>query len=313
VIVVCGEALVDLTPADCPGERAFTARPGGSPANVAVGLGRLEVPVAFLGRLSTDSFGHLLRDHLTSNGVDPTFLREGPEPTTLAVVQLEGEGEPGFRFYSEGTASRLLLPRDLPEVFPAEVLALHFASISLVEEPGATTLERCMERERPQRVITIDPNVRPAVIDDHAAYLQRLSRWLALVDIVKVSRADLAWLHPGEPASEIAKRWLRMGPRLVVITRAEEGSVAFAPDLLVECPAPPVDIVDTVGAGDAFMSGLLAALHDNSLLQRDRLAHLTSSDLATCLGRAALTAALTCARAGAQPPTRAEVDAAEQR
>jgi fructokinase len=308
MIVVCGEALVDLTPATCDGEPAFVARPGGSPCNVAVTLGRLKVPVAYLGRLSTDAFGRMLREHLAASGVDDRLLREGPEPSALALVEVAAGSEPEFRFYGEGTADRMLRRRDLPATFPDEVRALHFGSISLVREPGATTLERCMRREQPGRLIALDPNVRPAAMGDRTTYLRRLDAWLALADVVKVSRTDLAWLHPGEPATRVAERWLGRGPKLVVVTCAAEGSAAYAGGVVVERPAPAVEVVDTVGAGDAFMGGLLAALHRRSLLDRDRLGRLTAREIADCLGYAGRTAALTCARAGAQPPSRAEVE-----
>ncbi|HEY4025100.1 MAG TPA: carbohydrate kinase [Candidatus Dormibacteraeota bacterium] len=308
MVVVCGEALVDLTPAICDGEPAFVARPGGSPCNVAVTLGRLEVPVAYMGRLSSDGFGRMLRDHLTGSGVDGRFLREGPEPSTLALVEVGPGGEPDFRFYGDRTADRMLRRRDLPSVLPAEVRALHFGSIALVREPGATTLERCMRRERPGRLITLDPNVRPGVMGDRSRYLRRLDGWLALADVVKVSRTDLAWLHPGEAPAQVAERWLARGPNLVVVTLAAGGSAAYTASEVVERPAPAVEVVDTVGAGDAFMGGLLAALHRRSLLDRDRLGRLTHQEVADCLGYAGRTAALTCARPGAQPPSRAEVE-----
>jgi fructokinase len=309
LILVCGEALVDLTPATCDGEPGFVARPGGSPCNVAVTLGRLEVPVAYLGPLSTDAFGRMLREHLAASGVDLGLLREGPEPSALALVDVAGAGaEPEFRFYGDGTADRMLRRRDLPASLPAGVRALHFGSISLVREPGATTLERCMRREQPGRLIALDPNVRPSVMGDRSGYLRRLDGWLALADVVKVSRTDLAWLHPGEPPARVAERWLARGPGLVVLTCAADGSTAYAAGVAVELPAPAVDVVDTVGAGDAFMGGLLAALHRRSLLDRDRLGRLTAGEVADCLAYAGRTAALTCARAGAQPPTRAEVE-----
>ncbi len=311
MIVVCGEALVDFTPARGEAGEAYLPHPGGSPYNVAVALGRLEIPVAFLGRLSTDAFGRLLRRHLEANGVDLRYLREGPEPSTLAFVHLAG-AEPEFSFYGEGTADRQLRPEDLPAAFPPDALALHGGSISLALEPIASTLDRLMRRERGTRAISFDPNIRPGLIRDRESYCRRLEEWVASADLVKVSRTDLSWLYPRDPRDRAAARWREMGPALVVVTLGERGAQGFGPPGAVRVPGIPVRVADTVGAGDAFTAGLLAWLSRHGRLTRHELARLPEADLTRALHYANRVAALTCTRPGADPPRRREVESDEE-
>jgi fructokinase len=174
MILVAGEALIDMTPARCGESIGYLPHPGGSPYNVAVGIGRLEVPVAFLGRLSTDAFGRLLRGHLEASRVSLRYLVDAEEATTLAFVHT-GEGEPEYSFYSERTADRMLLPEHLPAI-PVGA-ALHFRSISLVLEPGASTLEGLMRRESRRRLLSLDPNVRPSLITEAASRHWTRNSW----------------------------------------------------------------------------------------------------------------------------------------
>lgn len=308
MIVVSGEALVDLTGSRFDHVDAYVPKLGGGPYNIAIGLGRLGVPVAYLGRISRDFFGQQLRARLLASGVNPLYVREGPELTTLAFVHQEPDREPEYAFYANGTADRQLLPTDLPEAFPREVAVIHFGSLSLVLEPAASTLEALMAREHGRQLISLDPNVRPNVIGDRDAYVKRLEAWLPSVDLVKVSRADLAWLYPGEPLEPVARRWLSYGPALVVVTRGPDGSTAFTAAGARQVDGVPVNVVDTIGAGDAFMSGLLARLYELGLLDRRRLESLPE-ELADVLQYATRVSALTCTRAGAEPPTKSELAA----
>ncbi len=313
MIVVCGEALIDFTPASFGDTQAYVPRPGGSPYNVAIGLGRLETPVAFLGRLSTDAFGRMLGSHLVENGVNGRFLRTGDEPTTLAFVHLREGHEPEFSFYGEGAADRSLLPQDLPASFDDEVRAIHFGSYSLAVEPIGSTLAQLARREHGRRVISLDPNVRPSLIPDRQAYMSRLEELVSLASLVKASKADLEWLYPNESDIEkIAERWLELGLALVVVTLGDEGAAAYTRSHRATFKAVPVQVVDTVGAGDAFMSGLLASLHAG-LLDNERLTRLRRTDLIRTLRYANIVAALTCARAGADTPTLEEVESRERR
>jgi fructokinase len=308
MIVVCGEALIDLVPVARGEEPTYVARAGGSSFNVAMGLGRLGAPVGFLGRLSTDPFGQMLRRRLLADGVDCRFVGEGDEPSTLAIVHLEAGAEPVYAFHGEGTADRLVRVEDLPAELPPQVTALHFGSISMVREPGASAFEALMRRERGRRVLTLDPNVRPSLVGERSAYVARLESWVALADLVKVSQADLAWLYPATSPDAAAAAWLARGPGLVVVTRGHDGAFALAAGGRVEVAGTRVRVSDTVGAGDAFTSGLLAWLHEAGRLDTARLGETPPDALLEALGFANRAAAITCTRAGAQPPTRAEMD-----
>jgi fructokinase len=310
MILVAGEALIDLVPVPGAAEPTFVARAGGSPFNVAIGLGRLGLPAGFLGRLSRDPFGRLLRHRLEEAGVDVRLVVDGDEPSALAVVDLVAGAEPAYTFHGEGTADRLLRVADLPAALPDAVSALHVGSISLVREPGASAYETLMRREHGRRVISLDPNVRPGLVGPRPAYVTRLEGWLALADVVKVSSADLAWLYPGRPHDDVARAWRARGPAIVVVTCGSDGAAAYGPAGRVEVPGTRVAVADTVGAGDAFTAGLLAALADAGRLDVRTIAGTDGAELRDALAFANAAAAVTCTRRGADPPTRAEVAAA---
>jgi fructokinase len=305
VIVVCGEALMDLV------AEGDVLRPlvGGGPFNTAVALGRLGVPVAFLGRLSTDRFGDRLATRLAESGVDARLLLRGDEPTPLAVVQVSPEGEADYRFYLEGTADRAITSAMLPAL-PAEAAALHLGTMSLATEPAASAFAALALREARRRLVVIDPNVRPAVVTDRPTYLARLERLLRRAHVVRLSEADAAWLFPGRPLDEVIAALLGLGVRLVAVTRGPGPAMAATPRLTVEVTPPPVEIIDTVGAGDAFNAGLLAGLWERGRMSAEGVGRLGRDDLTAAMGLGVTAAALTCARAGAASPSRAEVDAA---
>jgi len=306
MIVCCGEALVDMVPARCEGGSGYLTKPGGSPYNVAVGLGRLEIPVGFLGSISVDFFGDLLVRHLRENGVDLRYVVRAPSPTALAFVHLAAGKEPVFQFYGTGTADVMLALDDLPVTFPPEVVGLHFGSISLLRPPASEVYEHLMRREHRKRVISLDPNVRPAFIPDRAAFRVRLEDWICRVDLVRASRADVAWVYPGEPIEEVARRWVAAGAGLVVVTLGEEGAFGCTVASTVRLPAHPVQVVDTVGAGDAFTAALLAWLVRTGWF--DRIGKIPEGALAEALHYAARAAAVTCTRQGADPPYRWELE-----
>jgi fructokinase len=305
-IVVAGDALVDMTPTTTVrGHLAYEPHPGGSCLNIAVGLARLDVPTAFLARLSTDAFGDLLRGHLAASGVQPTYLVETDDLTTLAAVHLR-DGQATYSFHAQGAADRGLLPEQLMTLPPGA--ALHLGSISLVLEPVATTLEGLLLRESGHRVVSLDPNVRPGLIPDRERYLHRFEGWVPLADVLKLSEEDLAWLYPDRPQDEVVAGWHDAGVSLVVVTRGEKGAAASTSLASADAAAPAVTVVDTVGAGDAFMSGALAHLYERSLLNRDALQSLDAKGLAEMLQAACLVAAATCTRAGAEPPRRRDLE-----
>jgi fructokinase len=305
-VVVAGDALIDMTPiTTVRGTLAYEPHPGGSCLNVAVGLGRLGVPTAFLARLSTDAFGQMLRAHLADSGVQPTYFVDTDDLTTLAAVHLRG-GQATYSFHAQRAADRGLLPEHLMSL-PAGA-ALHLGSIALVLEPMASTMEWLMRREAGSRVVSLDPNVRPGLIPDRVAYLDRFEGWLRLVDIMKVSDEDLAWLYPRLSQDDVVAAWHAAGIPLVLITHGEHGASASTPSASARAKAPAVAVVDTVGAGDAFSSGVLVHLHERRLLTREALRSLDTATLSELLEAACLVAAHTCTRAGAEPPRRRDLE-----
>jgi fructokinase len=301
-VVVAGDALIDLTPTTTVrGHLAYVPHPGGSCLNIAVGLRRLGVPTAFLARLSSDAFGQMLRNHLVASDVQPGYFVDTDDLTTLAAVHLR-DGQATYSFHAVGAADRGLLPEHLRPL-PAGS-ALHLGSIALMLEPVASTLERLLRQEAGHRAVSLDPNVRPSLIQNREAYLHRFEGWVQLVDIVKLSAEDLSWLYPDRSEKKVVAEWHTAGIPLVIVTHGEDGASASTPWAAARVPAPSVAVVDTVGAGDAFMSGALAHLHQRRLLARDALRSLDAAGLTDLLETACLVAADTCTRAGAEPPRR---------
>lgn len=309
-VVVVGEALVDLT-ADEDDPTRFTAHPGGSPANVAVTLARLGTPVRFAGRLAGDGFGRLLRDHLSANGVDLSLCVDAAEPAGLAVVTTNLEGRTEYTFHATGTADWQWKTAELPHGLDAGTLAIHTGSMALALPPGGQAIAVWLAAQRRAgRVISIDPNVRPAVLGDPGAYRPRLESWVARSDIVKASVDDLAWVYPGEDPDGVALRWSARGPALVVITHGADGVDAVVDGQIVRRPARPTAVVDTVGAGDAISGALLDWLARRDRLSRPGLAALTLTEVAAALDFAAEVAAVTVSRAGVDPPQRDDLSLA---
>jgi fructokinase len=310
MIICCGEALIDFIPTG--NNEAYQPCPGGSILNIAVGLGRMGVPVGFLSRLSTDLFGDMLEKHLTSNHVDLRYCPRVDGQTTLAFVSIDDQGaqEPQYAFYAEGAVDREMTSADLPPSLPEEVCALHFGSISLVLEPGASALETLMQREQRQRVITLDPNVRPIVIKDWDAYRKRFEDWLNYVDILRLSQADLELLYPGKEIEAYLPHWFELGVSLVILTQGMHGSMGYLPDgQNVFVPAKMVKVKDTVGAGDTFFSAFLTYLYEIGYLSnRTTISNIPKEELHACLSFATKAAAINCTRDGADPPYRHEMD-----
>jgi len=307
-VLVAGEALVDFVETPCRDGKGFLPLPGGSPFNVAIGLERLGVPTGFLGRLSRDFFGRMLRSTLETNGVDLRYVKDGDEPSTLAFVVQEENREPSYAFFGSGAADRAIRLDDLPASFPQSLHAIHVGSYSMACYPVGPTLTALMEREKGRRLLSFDPNVRPSMIGDRATYLRRLDHWVELSDLVKFSRADASFVLPEGRPRDLVERWLECGPGLVVLTAGQDEIVGATRKVSVTVGVPRVQVVDTVGAGDAFMSGLLAWLHDGGRLNAERLADLGKDELTEGLTFAARVAAIACTRRGANPPFRAEVD-----
>ena len=296
--VVAGEALIDLVPAP---RDTLAAHPGGGPFNTARTLGRLDRPVAYLGRISTDRFGARMAELLAADGVRDDAVVRTDDPTTLALAEVDATGAATYRFYERGTSAPGLTEADaLAALPPADYL--HVGTLGLVLEPMAAALEALATRLAGDALVMVDPNCRPAL--GAGGYRERLQRVLALADVVKVSDDDLAFLAPGVPALEAARALLDRGPSVVLLTRGSGGAVAIAAGQEDSVPVPPVEVVDTIGAGDAFSGGWLAHWSEHGLGRAD-LARPEAVLAATRF--ACLVAALTCARAGASPPRRAEL------
>lgn len=304
MIVVCGEALIDLV------AEGDVLRPhlGGGPFNVAVALGHLDVPVGFCSRISSDQFGRQLRDRLHVSGVDLRYVLSGDEPTPLAIVQVGPGGEAEYGFYLEGTADGQITPSRLPAL-QGGVSVLHFGTLSLVTEPTASTFEGLMSREAGRRLIVLDPNVRPVVIGDHAGYVARFESWLAAADVVKISDADAAWLYPELDVDEVCQRILERGACLVAATLGPAGAMICSGSATASVPPVHVTVVDTVGAGDSFGAGVMRWLWERDALTRAAIEALSLEDLQALATFANSVAALVCSRAGADPPTIDEVRA----
>ena len=306
MFVVCGEALWDLFALDGPDGLRFDARIGGSPFNVAVGLARLEQPVALFTGLSTDPLGQRLAWALEAEGVRTDFLKRVARPTTLSVVDLAADGQPIYAFYGEGAADRAVRTEDLPTLGP-DVWGIHAGSFSLVVEPVGNALLALFARERGRRLLTLDPNVRLNVEPDADLWRSRIDRFVRCADLVKISDEDLGLLYSGAIAQEIATDWLRAGAGLVVVTRGASGAEAFTAAGRSAVPGRTVRVADTVGAGDTFQAALIAALAERGVWTRKDLDSLPPSQVAEVVGFAVSAASITCTRRGADLPRRAEL------
>jgi fructokinase len=307
--------LVDFVPAGAPGQ--FQAAPGGSPANVAVGLARQEVPTRLLARIADDLLGHRLRAHLDGNGVDLSFAVRAAEPTSLAIVAVGPDGVVEYDFRVEGTADWQWRDDELAGALDGGVVALHAGSIALTMPPGADVLQRLLAGARQTMTVTYDPNCRPLLMGSPDAVRGRIESLVALADVVKASADDLDWLLGGQAPEQVAEAWLAKGPAVVVITLGPAGLLAATRQAgVLRRPGQAVEVVDTVGAGDACMAALLAGLHRRDLLGGDRRDALRAMDAATLTelaDEAVLAAAITCTRPGADPPTAAELREAPAR
>ena len=307
MIVVCGEALVDVfVGADTTDGVALEGRVGGSPFNVAVGLARLDRPVAFFGAISSDVLGERLMRALRAERVDTRTTARVNAPTTLGLVGLDAQGVPSYSFYGAGGADRQLLVEAL-EFVPARLRALHIGSFATVVEPVASTLRALVERERGSAFLSCDPNVRLNVEPDVALWARTLQWCLARAQLLKISAEDLALLRPGVEARVFAEEALRQGVRLVVVTRGSAGAAGWTASAAANVPPFAIEVTDTVGAGDAFQAALLAWLSERGLLETGL--DLAQAALADALRFASAAAALTCSRRGAALPRRAELEA----
>jgi fructokinase len=337
MIVVCGEALIDLVPANqtqaaapaaeqamaaeqtlvpaqagdplAPGASGgiWRAAYGGGPANTAVALARLGTPAALACRLSDDAFGRQLRRYLLDSGVDLRLAVAASQPTTLAVVALDQYGGADYQFYINGTADWQWATAELPDDLPDGTVGVHIGSLASILPPGAEVLRRWLAAHRDRAAVTYDVNVRSALLPDRDAYRTHVAGWLDVAHVLKASHDDLAWLDPDRDPLDVARAWVdRYDLTLALVTLGPYGAVAVPRGQdLVRVPGVHVDVVDTVGAGDTFTAAFLHWLASRGELTTGVPGPET---LTAALDFAVAAAAIVCTREGAQPPTLAEVE-----
>jgi fructokinase len=306
MILVAGESLIDLIVGP---DHGVHASPGGGPFNAARTIARLGQPTRFLGRFSDDPFGQLLTGKLAQDGVELAIPGWVAEPTALAIVAVGGLGVPEYWFHVAQTAGFVLDQPTAQRALRADVTAVHVGSLGLVVDPMASELERLVQRLSPDVLLLLDPNWRAQAIPDAAAHRARLRRLLLRTDILKTSTEDLSFLVPGRGIADAARILLDWGARCVLVTDGPSSIHAFTDGDQIAVQVPPVEVVDTVGAGDAFGGAFLAWWAERGLA-RENLAH--SPQLLAAVTAAARVASLTCARAGAEPPWRHELDTDEE-
>lgn len=288
--LVIGEALIDIVEGVEVRELV-----GGSPANVAVGLARQGHEVQLLTRIGRDPRGERIAEHVASAGVALTTASWGAGATSTARARLQADGSAEYEFDIDWT---------VPEPELEGIALVHSGSIALFLEPGGHTVIDTLRRAAGSALVTVDPNIRPALVGARDAAVDRFHQAVRAADLVKLSDEDAAWLYPGLLPEQVLAEVATQGPRVVVITRGGEGAIALGPSGVVDVPAISVEVVDTIGAGDAYMASLISSMLDDTGLLASPAA------LERALRRAAVTAGITVSRAGANPPRRAEVDAA---
>lgn len=289
-VLVIGEALIDIV--DGPG--GVTEFVGGSPANVAVGLARQGLRTQLYTRIGTDQRGIRIAEQVAASGVGIASSSWTGAPTSTARARLQPDGSAAYDFDLDWAI-------EAPE---CDADAVHSGSIALFLDPGGDVALTALEQAAHEgRLVTVDPNIRPALVGDREVALRRFWRAVAAADLLKLSDEDAAWLFPGRIPEEVLPDLAGRGPRIVVMTQGGEGAMAYGPGGLVDVPAWPVHVTDTIGAGDAYMASLIAsALDDAELFEHE-------TALERALRRAAVAAGITVSRAGANPPTRAQIDA----
>lgn len=293
MIFSCGEALVDLVPDPVP---------GGGPMNVAIAAARLGAAAAFVGGISTDEYGDMLWSHLASNGVDLSLSRRFDAPTARAIV--EHVPELRFRFEGEGTADTLLTLIDHGAVHDADIV--HGGTLGMFRGPAAEAYADLVAAH--DGVVSLDPNIRPQIIDDRASWLGFHDRWLPHVDLYKGSDEDLAWIWPERSPEDSAAWLLEQGVGAVIVTRGSDGLSILTRRGEAFAAAPEIEVVDTVGAGDTIVGVVLTSIAEHFAGAEIALDELADADWQRIANRAVAAAAITCSRVGAAVPFRHELD-----
>ncbi len=302
MILSCGDALIDFVPArSADGRDVLRPVVGGSCLNVAVGLARLGAPTGFVGGISTDLFGTMVAAHAQASNVDLGYATRSPDQTTLAFVRHVGR-EAQYAFYDAETAARKWTFR--PGSIPFnDIGAIHVGSTTLIHDQGARETRAMIAATQGKVTISFDPNCRPNLVTDKAAYRLQMDEFAASADLIKMSDVDFDYLHGHDDYAARAAALLARGTSLVVVTRGPKGALGWhAQAGAVEVAAPTVEVVDTIGAGDTFQAGMLFALRKLGRIGRDALRALDHAELRKALAFAGACAAVTCTREGADPP-----------
>jgi fructokinase len=300
--LVIGESLIDVVRHP---DGSTQEHVGGSPANVAIGLARLGHDIAFTTLVGDDERGARIASHLANEGISLTEGSIGGGRTSVATSTVDATGAATYSFD---------LTWELTGPPPLEDLAhVHTGSIAATLEPGASAVLTAIQRAHPGATTSYDPNVRPSLMADPPEVRAKIEALIGLSDVVKASDEDISWLYAGAPISDVLRLWGRLGPALTVVTRGLNGVVValHITGELTSVDAPTAEVVDTVGAGDSFMAGLLSGLLDAGLLggieARERLRSASLVDVMPAVDRALACAAITVSRAGANPPRQAEL------
>ncbi len=290
---VAGEVLIDLITKGSETKAIV----GGGPANTAVALSRLGVETYFIDGMSTNDYGQRAKAELLAAGVNLDFAEFSDKPMCIADVTLDESGSATYEFLIDGTATYDFRREWLPNPSRNNPAVLYTGTLATIVEPGATVLFQWAKEVAKFAPIIYDPNVRTSVLNDRHRYQESVAKWASISKVIKVSSDDLDWLYPGESFENVSTRWLRMGVELAVLTRGSEGILAMTSIGEVSVPGVQVDVVDTVGAGDTVGAILVEAI------AKKGIESLVDDELKGVLSRAACAAAITCSRAGAQPPT----------
>lgn len=309
MFLVCGEAVIDLFE-DRGMDGAFRAQPAGSPFNVCIGLARLGLKAALVTGLSRDAFGQRLIAAMEREGVEWRLAPRTDRPTILSFVLVKPDGGPDYAFYGERGADTDVTEAALPAALPAEIRAVHVGGFPMAVEPSKTAYAALIRREAPSRFVSLDPNIRASLVGDMAACVRHFESLCLSAALIKASTEDIALMYPGADPAAIAARWRSLGASTIVVTDGPNGARSWNSAGEAGVPGRAVQVVDTVGAGDSFMSALLAGLAEKGLVDRAALAAAPAEALAPLLAYANAAAGVTCGRRGADPPTRAEVPAA---
>jgi fructokinase len=296
-IWVCGEVLIDLI-LDGTKPKAVV---GGGPANTARALAGLGLSSQFIDCFSTDKYGHMALKQLHKDGVLLDFVKFSDKPTCLAIVSLSSSGSASYEFVIEDTATFDFSHSWLPDPTINKPSLLHIGTLVTAIEPAASTLFEWATKVAKVAPIVFDPNIRPAVMDNRVEYVRQVERWVSISSAVKVSDDDIYWLYPYESIGDVTKRWLDLGPELIVVTYGDKGLAGYRKNEKLSVSAKKVVVADTVGAGDTVGAILVEAII------KDGLDKLVGDRLTTMLDRAAKAAAITVSRTGALPPGKDEI------